>query len=167
MMLDCWAAVPTRRPTFSDLVTRLNRFVSGSNSLCDSPSSANANSSPRADVELSNDTPNLSQAIGCGQVQSVQTWLELQKLGNYKEQFEKCGIDSLEKVSNMTLSDLKELGISVSFHIDRLENGIRTLKRHLSTPGSPGRIMRSLSVASTAIVDNDVFVGNEAERIEV
>ena len=51
----------------------------------------------------SNDTPNLSQAIGCGQVQSVQTWLELQKLGNYKEQFEKCGIDSLEKVSNMTL----------------------------------------------------------------
>ena len=69
--------------------------------------------------------------------------------------------------SVLNYSDLKELGISVSFHIDRLENGIRTLKRHLSTPGSPGRIMRSLSVASTAIVDNDVFVGNEAERIEV
>ena len=38
-----------------------------------------------------------------GEVDTVEKWLEKQRLGNYVEHFKQKGIDDLEKVSNLTL----------------------------------------------------------------
>lgn len=52
-------------------------------------------------------------------------------------------------------SDLKAIGIEVTLHINKLENGIRTLKRHLSTcTSTPGSSLRN-SIASSVVVDTE------------
>ena len=48
-------------------------------------------------------TASLGRAVDSGEVDSVDKWLEIQRLSNYSEHFKQKGIDNLEKVSNLTL----------------------------------------------------------------
>ncbi|CAK8691008.1 unnamed protein product [Clavelina lepadiformis] len=139
-MVECWLSDPKLRPTFVDLVQKIER-------LLQQPDLLHPNTQQDSkDIA----TPNISRAISNGEVENVDQWLEIQKLSKYKEQFHQRGIDSLDKVCDLTINDLKSFGIDVTFHINKLENGIRTLKHHLSTCSSPPSSCRT-SAASTVL----------------
>lgn len=44
---------------------------------------------------------------------------------------------NFQNVSSSFFSDLKSMGIDVTLHINKLESGIETLKRHLSSSSTP------------------------------
>nr|CAB3242926.1 ephrin type-A receptor 5-like [Phallusia mammillata] len=152
LMLECWSAEAAKRPPFADLVRNLDYLLEHPEELSDVP----AGTSQRPDYSRIRATPNLGRAMDRGQVNTVEQWLDFQRLSGYSDQFRERGIDSLEKVSNLTINDLKSLGINVTIHVDRLEDGIRTLKRHMSTcESTPCNSARTSNVSDAIAEETD------------
>lgn len=123
LMLDCWSYDATARPTFREIFIRMKRFVQQPDMLVDREPITDPGSAfldPESPTELSKRTL------------TVEEWLELMKLGAYRQSFLDNGINNLSEIVQLTPQDIERLGINENVHRTRLQSGIQTLRRHMS-----------------------------------
>ncbi|XP_039250528.2 ephrin type-B receptor 3-like isoform X1 [Styela clava] len=152
-MLECWSLDPNKRPKFIDLVSDLESLKKAPR-----PNGNITGNASSASLAGACATPNLQHALDHGEISTVEQWLKCQKLDKYKDRFLARGLDTLDKVSNLTIGDLRALGIDVTLHVHKLENGIKSLRRHLSTSSS--RPTSSYSTEDLETGDDDVMLPN-------
>ncbi|XP_076803976.1 ephrin type-A receptor 4-A-like [Clavelina lepadiformis] len=122
LMLMCWSFEPRRRPNFSDIFAQLGSFIRQPNQL--QSEALVDNSAPL----LNPDSPTTLQDVS-----NLEEWLDMVKLGRYRRSFYAHGINDLESLAHITASDLERLEIASPAHRSRLESGLDTLRRHLSS----------------------------------
>jgi len=153
-MLDCWCVDNMKRPSFDELVNILDSLLIQPDVVGDCISTISNHEGVQDNVFGENPaTSSMGEAIQRGRINSVEQWLDWQHLSNYKEQFKQRGINNLEQASNLTLNDLRNLGINVTLHVDTLKSNIKTLKRHLSTNASNLNTIDSM--ASTVLASDE------------
>nr|XP_039250024.1 ephrin type-A receptor 5-like isoform X1 [Styela clava] len=123
LMLDCWSNDAAARPTFREIFIRMKRFVQQPDMLVDREPITDPGSAfldPESPTDLSKRTL------------TVDEWLELMKLGAYRQSFLDNGINNLSEIIQLTAQDFERLGINENVHRTRLQSGIQTLRRHIS-----------------------------------
>merc|ERR1719383_126428 len=121
-----------KRPSFDELVNILDSLLIQPDVVGDCISTTNNHHEGGVQDNVFGENPatsSLGEAIQRGRINSVEQWLDWQHLSNYKEHFKQRGINNLEQASNLTLNDLRNLGINVTLHVDTLKSNIKTLKR--------------------------------------
>ncbi|XP_056592338.1 ephrin type-A receptor 5 isoform X1 [Triplophysa dalaica] len=118
LMMDCWQKDRNSRPKFEEIVSLLDKLIRNPSSL-------------KSLVNPSNRVSNLLvehwSPEGCV-FRSVEEWLEAIKMGRYTELFMESGYTSLEVVTQMTLEDLRRVGISLAGHQKKILNSIQEMR---------------------------------------
>lgn len=66
------------------------------------------------------------------QFTSVEEWLNSIKMARYLENFERVGINSIEKVARLSLKDLTAIGVMLAGHQKKIMNSIQTMRAQMS-----------------------------------
>ncbi len=70
------------------------------------------------------------------QYKSVEDWLESVKMERYIPTFQESGVNSVNQLVHLTEIDLRDMGITLAGHLNRLtqsiDNGYSELKRNSS-----------------------------------
>ncbi|KPP61386.1 ephrin type-B receptor 5-like [Scleropages formosus] len=119
LMLQCWQADRQDRPGFDSLVSSLDRLIRH-------PASLKAENSWSTQPLLSPTPTDLST------VTTVSDWLTALRMDRYKDEFERAQIDSLEKVSTLTMEDIQNLGVNLLGHQRKIVNAAQQLRIHLT-----------------------------------
>uniref|UniRef100_A0A8C9R0I8 receptor protein-tyrosine kinase n=1 Tax=Scleropages formosus TaxID=113540 RepID=A0A8C9R0I8_SCLFO len=118
LMMDCWQKDRNSRPKFEEIVGLLDKLIRNPSSL-----KTLVNSSDRGSNLLVE--PGLTE---CGVYQSVEEWLEAIKMGRYTQLFVESGYTSLEVVTQMTLDDLRRVGVNLAGHQKKIINSIQEMR---------------------------------------
>nr|CAB3242880.1 Eph3 ephrin receptor precursor [Phallusia mammillata] len=153
LMLQCWSYEPRRRPSFNEILAQLDDFIRQP-SLLNDDMSATDQSAPL----LNPDSPTSLQ-----EVTTLEEWLDMVKLGRYRQSFYAHGIVDLETLAHLSSSDLERFGISSSTHLNRLQGGLDTLRRHLST-GSAAEGGMAPHLSNTMRPSSDVTTNPSARQ---
>ncbi|XP_033097790.1 ephrin type-B receptor 1-B-like [Anneissia japonica] len=117
LMLDCWERDRLQRPTFSSMVSSIDRMMKN-------PSMLQTKARPRDDP-LDPIIPSLSQ------FHSVPEWLEGIKMGRYKNTFIEAGYHRLEDIARLSTADLTRMGIVLLGHQKKIMKNIELLRQQL------------------------------------
>ena len=101
LMLQCWNESRNERPTFEYITELMSRWIS-------SPEAMNNGLRPRS-IPLSE-------------------WLHSIKMGNYSSRFIGAGYENPYQLSPLSDEDLRELGITLIGHRNKILKGIRALE---------------------------------------
>uniref|UniRef100_A0A8C4QQZ2 receptor protein-tyrosine kinase n=1 Tax=Eptatretus burgeri TaxID=7764 RepID=A0A8C4QQZ2_EPTBU len=128
LMLDCWQAERAARPTFTHILTTLDRLIRNPNSL-----KIIANATSRCDVAKVGPR-------GTGSRGSCTTvlWLDVIKMGRYKDNFDTAGYRSLDAVAHMTPEDIRRIGVNLVGHQKKIMNSVQTMRAQLAHVGAAG-----------------------------
>ncbi|XP_071495731.1 ephrin type-A receptor 4-like isoform X2 [Diadema antillarum] len=118
LMLDCWQRDRNHRPTFTTIVSTLERLIRNPNAL--RPLAKNG--SP---LGLSSSLNDLSR------FNSVSDWLDSLKMGRYKDSFSQAGYVRLEDIARLSQSDLPRLGVTLAGHQKKIMKGIHSIRAQL------------------------------------
>ncbi|XP_029456738.1 ephrin type-A receptor 5 [Rhinatrema bivittatum] len=121
LMLDCWQKDRNSRPKFEEIVSMLDKLIRNPSSL-------------KTLVNASNRVSNLlveHNALGSGAYRSVSEWLEAIKMGRYAEAFVENGYGSMDTVTQVTLEDLRRLGVTLAGHQKKIMNSIQEIRVQL------------------------------------
>ncbi|XP_011681788.1 ephrin type-A receptor 4a isoform X5 [Strongylocentrotus purpuratus] len=118
LMLDCWQRDRNHRPTFTTIVSTLDRLIRNPNAL--RPLAKNG--SP---LGLSSSLNDLSR------FNSVSDWLDSLKMGRYKDSFTAAGYVRLEDIARLSQSDLPRLGVTLAGHQKKIMKGIHSIRAQL------------------------------------
>nr|XP_004665433.1 ephrin type-A receptor 5 isoform X2 [Jaculus jaculus] len=121
LMLDCWQKDRNSRPKFDELVNMLDKLIRNPSSL-----KTLVNTSSRVSTLLAEHGP-----LGPGAYRSVGEWLEAIKMGRYTEIFMENGYSSMDAVAQVTLEDLRRLGVTLVGHQKKIMNSLQELKAQL------------------------------------
>ncbi|XP_049742149.1 ephrin type-A receptor 5 isoform X3 [Elephas maximus indicus] len=121
LMLDCWQKDRNSRPKFEEIVNMLDKLIRNPSSL-----KTLVNASSRVSNLLSEHGP-----LGCGAYRSVGEWLEAIKMGRYTEIFMENGYSSMDAVAQVTLEDLRRLGVTLVGHQKKIMNSLQEMKVQL------------------------------------
>ncbi|KAM5338326.1 ephrin type-A receptor 5 isoform 6-T6 [Glossophaga mutica] len=121
LMLDCWQKDRNSRPKFDEIVNMLDKLIRNPNSL-----KTLVNSSSRVSNLLAEHGP-----MGSGAYRSVGEWLEAIKMGRYTEIFMENGYSSMDAVAQVTLEDLRRLGVTLVGHQKKIMNSLQEMKVQL------------------------------------
>ncbi|XP_038060632.1 ephrin type-A receptor 8-like [Patiria miniata] len=117
LMLDCWQKDRNHRPTFSTIVSTLERLTRNPHAL---------RPLAKAGVnQMNNSFTDLSQ------IRSVPDWLESIKMGRYKDTFSQAGYVRLEDIARLSQGDLPRLGVNLVGHQKKIMKGIQSIRSHL------------------------------------
>ncbi|XP_038614962.1 ephrin type-A receptor 5 isoform X8 [Tachyglossus aculeatus] len=118
LMLDCWQKDRNSRPKFDEIVSMLDKLIRNPSSL-------------KTLVNASSRVSNLlveHGTLGTGAYRSVGEWLEAIKMGRYTEIFMENGYSSMDAVAQVTLEDLRRLGVTLVGHQKKIMNSLQEMK---------------------------------------
>ncbi|XP_019603725.1 ephrin type-A receptor 5 isoform X5 [Rhinolophus sinicus] len=121
LMLDCWQKDRNSRPKFDEIVNMLDKLIRNPSSL-------------KTLVNASSRVSNLlveHGSLGSGAYRSVGEWLEAIKMGRYTEIFMENGYSSMDAVAQVTLEDLRRLGVTLVGHQKKIMNSLQEMKVQL------------------------------------
>ncbi|XP_033614749.1 ephrin type-A receptor 5 isoform X4 [Fukomys damarensis] len=121
LMLDCWQKDRNSRPKFDDIVSMLDKLIRSPSSL-----KTLVNASSRVSNLLAE-----HGSLGSGAYRSVGEWLEAIKMGRYTEIFMENGYSSMDAVAQVTLEDLRRLGVTLVGHQKKIMNSLQEMKVQL------------------------------------
>uniref|UniRef100_A0A452TXW4 receptor protein-tyrosine kinase n=1 Tax=Ursus maritimus TaxID=29073 RepID=A0A452TXW4_URSMA len=121
LMLDCWQKDRNSRPKFDEIVNMLDKLIRNPSSL-----KTLVNASGRVSNLLAEHGP-----LGSGAYRSVGEWLEAIKMGRYTEIFMENGYSSMDAVAQVTLEDLRRLGVTLVGHQKKIMNSLQEMKVQL------------------------------------
>ncbi|XP_063278562.1 ephrin type-A receptor 5 isoform X5 [Prinia subflava] len=121
LMLDCWQKDRNSRPKFDEIVSILDKLIRNPSSL-----KTLVNASSRVSNLLAEHSP-----VGSGAYRSVGEWLEAIKMGRYTEIFMENGYSSMDAVAQVTLEDLRRLGVTLVGHQKKIMNSLQEMKVQL------------------------------------
>ncbi|KAM7156776.1 ephrin type-A receptor 5 isoform 8-T8 [Molossus nigricans] len=121
LMLDCWQKDRNSRPKFDEIVNMLDKLIRNPSSL-----KTLVNASSRVSNLLAEHGP-----LGSGAYRSVGEWLEAIKMGRYTEIFMENGYSSMDAVAQVTLEDLRRLGVTLVGHQKKIMNSLQEMKVQL------------------------------------
>ncbi|XP_060236820.1 ephrin type-A receptor 5 isoform X9 [Meriones unguiculatus] len=121
LMLDCWQKDRNSRPKFDEIVNMLDKLIRNPSSL-----KTLVNASSRVSTLLAE-----HGSLGSGAYRSVGEWLEAIKMGRYTEIFMENGYSSMDAVAQVTLEDLKRLGVTLVGHQKKIMSSLQELKVQL------------------------------------
>ncbi|KAJ7313055.1 hypothetical protein JRQ81_004321 [Phrynocephalus forsythii] len=121
LMLDCWQKDRNSRPKFEEIVCILDKLIRNPSSL-----KTLVNASSRVSNLLGEHSP-----LGNGVYRSVGEWLEAIKMGRYTEIFMENGYSSMDAVAQVTLEDLRRLGVTLVGHQKKIMNSLQEMKVQL------------------------------------
>ncbi|PNI82581.1 EPHA5 isoform 4 [Pan troglodytes] len=121
LMLDCWQKDRNSRPKFDEIVNMLDKLIRNPSSL-----KTLVNASCRVSNLLAEHSP-----LGSGAYRSVGEWLEAIKMGRYTEIFMENGYSSMDAVAQVTLEDLRRLGVTLVGHQKKIMNSLQEMKVQL------------------------------------
>ncbi|XP_045853794.1 ephrin type-A receptor 5 isoform X5 [Meles meles] len=121
LMLDCWQKDRNSRPKFDEIVNMLDKLIRNPSSL-----KTLVNASSRVSTLLAEHSP-----LGSGAYRSVGEWLEAIKMGRYTEIFMENGYSSMDAVAQVTLEDLRRLGVTLVGHQKKIMNSLQEMKVQL------------------------------------
>ncbi|XP_068797226.1 ephrin type-A receptor 5 isoform X12 [Struthio camelus] len=121
LMLDCWQKDRNSRPKFDEIVSMLDKLIRNPSSL-----KTLVNASSRVSNLLVEHSP-----VGSSAYRSVGEWLEAIKMGRYTEIFMENGYSSMDAVAQVTLEDLRRLGVTLVGHQKKIMSSLQELKVQL------------------------------------
>ncbi|XP_037685819.1 ephrin type-A receptor 5 isoform X2 [Choloepus didactylus] len=121
LMLDCWQKDRNSRPKFDEIVNLLDKLIRNPSNL-----KTLVNASNRVSNLLADHGP-----LGSGAYRSVGEWLEAIKMGRYTEIFMENGYSSMDAVAQVTLEDLRRLGVTLAGHQKKIMNSLQEMKVQL------------------------------------
>ncbi|XP_040453030.1 ephrin type-A receptor 5 isoform X7 [Falco naumanni] len=121
LMLDCWQKDRNSRPKFDEIVSMLDKLIRNPSSL-----KTLVNASSRVSNLLVEHSP-----VGSGAYRSVGEWLDAIKMGRYTEIFMENGYSSMDAVAQVTLEDLRRLGVTLVGHQKKIMNSLQEMKVQL------------------------------------
>ncbi|XP_066240647.1 ephrin type-A receptor 5 isoform X5 [Saccopteryx leptura] len=121
LMLDCWQKDRNSRPKFDEIVNMLDKLIRNPSSL-----KTLVNASSRVSNLLAEHGP-----LGSGAYRSVGEWLEAIKMGRYTDIFMENGYSSMDAVAQVTLEDLRRLGVTLVGHQKKIMNSLQEMKVQL------------------------------------
>ncbi|KAL1790334.1 ephrin type-A receptor 5 isoform X1, partial [Sigmodon hispidus] len=121
LMLDCWQKDRNSRPKFDEIVNMLDKLIRNPSSL-----KTLVNASSRVSTLLAE-----HGSQGSGAYRSVGEWLEAIKMGRYTEIFMENGYSSMDAVAQVTLEDLRRLGVTLVGHQKKIMNSLQEMKVQL------------------------------------
>ncbi|XP_073093624.1 ephrin type-A receptor 5 isoform X6 [Manis javanica] len=121
LMLDCWQKDRNSRPKFDEIVNMLDKLIRNPSSL-----KTLVNASSRVSNLLAE-----HGSLGSGAYRSVGEWLETIKMGRYTEIFMENGYSSMDAVAQVTLEDLRRLGVTLVGHQKKIMNSLQEVKVQL------------------------------------
>uniref|UniRef100_A0A8C2KP46 receptor protein-tyrosine kinase n=1 Tax=Cyprinus carpio TaxID=7962 RepID=A0A8C2KP46_CYPCA len=127
LMMDCWQKDRNSRPKFEEIVSLLDKLIRNPSSL-------------KGLVNPSNRVSNLLVEHGSPEgcvFRSVEEWLEAIKMGRYTELFMESGYTSLEVVTQMTLEDLRRVGVTLAGHQKKILNSIQEMRVQMMNATMP------------------------------
>uniref|UniRef100_A0AAZ3QM13 receptor protein-tyrosine kinase n=1 Tax=Oncorhynchus tshawytscha TaxID=74940 RepID=A0AAZ3QM13_ONCTS len=119
LMLQCWQAERGDRLGFDSLLSSLDRLIRH-------PASLKAEQ-PRSTQPLLSPTP-----TDLSSVATVSEWLTALRMDRYKDQFERAHLDTLDRVSRLTMEDVQNLGVNLLGHQRKITNAAQQLRTHLT-----------------------------------
>ncbi|KTF86824.1 hypothetical protein cypCar_00044687 [Cyprinus carpio] len=108
LMLECWMRERADRPKFSQIVNMLDKLIRNPATL-----KRTAGDASRPHPSTLHHAPSEGSAPALG---SVDEWLKIIGLEQYRENFSTAGFCSLESILHMSHEDLGKMGISCSAH---------------------------------------------------
>uniref|UniRef100_A0A8D2ISV1 receptor protein-tyrosine kinase n=1 Tax=Varanus komodoensis TaxID=61221 RepID=A0A8D2ISV1_VARKO len=121
LMLDCWQKDRNSRPKFDEIVCILDKLIRNPSIL-----KRLVNASSRVSNLLGEHNP-----LGNGVYRSVAEWLEAIKMGRYTEIFMENGYSSMDTVAQVSLEDLRRLGVTLVGHQKKIMNSLQEMKVQL------------------------------------
>ncbi|XP_064917650.1 ephrin type-A receptor 5 isoform X6 [Columba livia] len=121
LMLDCWQKDRNSRPKFDEIVSMLDKLIRNPSSL-----KTLVNASSRVSNLLVEHSP-----VGSSTYRSVGEWLEAIKMGRYTEIFMENGYSSMDAVAQVTIEDLRRLGVTLVGHQKKIMNSLQEVKVQL------------------------------------
>lgn len=119
LMKDCWASDRNNRPKFADIVCRLNDIIRNPDTLsCDSSSQSR----------------NMSMSKKVTGFESVKEWLISINMETYLELFKAANIDSLEKLAKLEEKELRDMGVKLIGHRNKLKKSIKSTRVQFQNP---------------------------------
>uniref|UniRef100_A0A8D1ZHJ2 SAM domain-containing protein n=1 Tax=Sus scrofa TaxID=9823 RepID=A0A8D1ZHJ2_PIG len=115
LMLDCWQKDRNSRPKFDEIVNMLDKLIRNPSSL----------------KTLVNQEGGLYHSLPHLYSSSVGEWLEAIKMGRYTEIFMENGYSSMDAVAQVTLEDLRRLGVTLVGHQKKIMNSLQEMKGQL------------------------------------
>ncbi|XP_032238020.2 ephrin type-B receptor 1 isoform X2 [Nematostella vectensis] len=121
IMLECWDADRTKRPSFALIVKQLDSLIRSPEKLKDNQS-------------VIQSKPNIDYS----EITTVEEWLGSIKMGQYTEHFKQAGYRDLQTIAESEEPDLDGLGVKLIGHKNKIRKSIREvkgkLKRETSLP---------------------------------
>ncbi|KTG31288.1 hypothetical protein cypCar_00030043, partial [Cyprinus carpio] len=114
LMLDCWEKNRSDRPKFGQIVNTLDRLIRNPSSL----------------KQLANTAVWEDPVTPEAGVSTVEDWLDLIKMGQYKEHFSSAGYVTLDSVLYVSASELDKMGVALAGHQKKILSSIQCLQAH-------------------------------------
>ncbi|XP_051543405.1 ephrin type-A receptor 3-like [Myxocyprinus asiaticus] len=111
LMLDCWEKNRSDRPKFERIVNTLDRLIRNPSSL----------------KQLANTAVWEDPVTPEAGVSTVKDWLDLIKMGQYKEHFSSAGYATLDSVLYVSASELDKMGVALAGHQKKILTSIQCL----------------------------------------
>ncbi|XP_059807688.1 ephrin type-A receptor 8 isoform X2 [Hypanus sabinus] len=127
LMLDCWQKDRNERPKFIQIVGVLDKLIRNPTSLKIFETMSRMNS-----PLLNRNSPNFTSFA------SVDEWLDVIKMGRYKDNFAAAGYLSLGLVMRMNMEDVRRLGITLMGHQKKILSSIQIMRTQLMCANGPG-----------------------------
>ncbi|KAM6967699.1 ephrin type-B receptor 5 [Aplochiton taeniatus] len=120
LMLQCWQADRGDRPGFDTLLSSLDRLIRH-------PASLKAEPTRSSSQPLLSPTPTDLSAVA-----TVSDWLTALRMDRYKDEFERAHLDTLDRVSLLTMEDVQSLGVNLLGHQRKIVSAAQQLRTHLT-----------------------------------
>jgi len=114
LMLNCWESEKTKRPTFADIVDNIDKLLRSPEDLSDGLSSVTEKFEVKPQPEF----------------QSVDEWLQHINMDKYSEVFLAANVNSLDKVTGLGDKELREMGIKLIGHRNKMNKSIKAMREN-------------------------------------
>ncbi|CAG6015166.1 unnamed protein product [Menidia menidia] len=119
LMLQCWQAERGERPGFDSLLSSLDRLIRH-------PASLKAEPTRSCSQPLLSPTPTDFSSVA-----TVGDWLKALRMERYQDEFERAHLDTLDRVSTLTMEDVQDLGVNLLGHQRKIVSAAQQLRNHL------------------------------------
>ncbi|XP_078281259.1 ephrin type-A receptor 8 isoform X2 [Rhinoraja longicauda] len=127
LMLDCWQNDRNERPKFIQIVSVLDKLIRNPTNLRIFDTTSRMTS-----PLLNRNVPNFASFA------SVDEWLDVIKMGRYKDNFAVAGYLSLGLVMRMNTEDVRRLGITLMGHQKKILSSIQIMRTQMMCANGPG-----------------------------
>lgn len=113
VMMDCWNQDRTQRPRFKEILRRLEDLI-------------------RTPEMLNDDLVCYTSAVSADftKLNTISEWLGSIHMGHYIANFKTAGYNDLTQVTRIKDNDLKDIGVTLIGHRNKIYKSIKSMRRH-------------------------------------